>query len=44
MRKPIVMLCTVLISLTWTAAASAQQGGRGRVTKYVRYSHDGTTS
>ncbi len=44
MRKPIVMLCTVLMSLTWTAAASAQQGGDGGVTKYVRYSHEGTTS
>ncbi len=42
MRKPIVMLCTALISLTWTATASAQQGGG--VTKYIRYSHEGTTS
>ncbi len=41
MRKPIVMLCTALISLTWTTTASGQQGGGGGggggVTKYVRY-------
>ncbi len=40
MRKPIAKLYTVLMFLTWTAAASAQRG----VTKYVRYSHGGTTS
>ncbi len=48
MRKPIVMLCTALMFLTWTATASAQQGGGGGggggVIKYVRYSHEGTTS
>ena len=44
MRKPIVMLCTALMALTWTATASAQQGDGGGVTKYVRYSHEGTTS
>ncbi len=40
MRKPIVTLCTALMFLTWAATASAQLG----VTKYVRYSHAGTTS
>jgi len=40
MRKPIATLCTALMFFTWTA--SAQQGGG--VTKYVRYSHEGTTS